>query len=250
MPDFRAHGAPATPDSPVLTLTRDETHHLCVVNRARAGDPVTVFDGQGREWDCRLQTSSKAGAALEITGARTAPPLPFQLALAQALPKGQSMDAITRKATEIGARWIYPLETERTQVHLDADRGERKHDRWSVAALEAAKQCGNPWLPEISGIQKLDTFLDGEAGGHDLRLVASLHAGARRLEDWLGALAAAPRSAVWLIGPEGDFSPREIARALEAGFKPVALGPLVLRCETAATYALSVLSHEWQRRWP
>ncbi|WP_404423405.1 RsmE family RNA methyltransferase [Nibricoccus sp. IMCC34717] len=250
MPDFRAHGAPASPDSPVLTLSRDETHHLCVVNRARAGDPVTVFNGRGNEWDCRLRSASKAGAELEITGARKAPPLPFQLALAQALPKGQSMDAIVRKATEIGTRNLYPLETERTQVHLDADRSDRKHDKWSAAALEAAKQCGNPWLPEVSCIQPLDTFLCGEALHHDLRLVASLHPGARRLEGWLEELPVAPRSAVWLIGPEGDLSPAEVSRAVAAGFKPVTLGPLVLRCETAATYALSVLSHEWQSRWP
>jgi len=255
MPDFRSY-CPTSASAPAaareLTLSTDESHHLVVVNRARRGDPVTVFDGRGREWQCELLRDSKNAAVLRVVSTRqAAPPLPCEITLAQALPKGGAMDAIVRKATEIGAARIVPLESERTQVHLVSDaRVDKKADKWRVAALEAAKQCGNPWLPEIAPVQNAAAFMRRAAapGTYDLRLVASLHPGARSLKNILAGCGAAPKKALWLIGPEGDFSPAEMSVAVECGFAPVTLGPLVLRCETAAVYALSVLSYEL-RNW-
>ncbi|MDX2185494.1 MAG: RsmE family RNA methyltransferase [Opitutaceae bacterium] len=249
MGDFRAFGKPASVQEPVVILSRDETHHLCVVNRARVNDTVIVFNGEGREWKCRLTGTAKVGATLQVEHVLPGLALPFRVSLAQALPKGQGMDGIVRKATEIGARRVLPLSSERSQVHLDEARGERKHDKWVTAAVEAAKQCGNPWVPEIEPLVSLSTFLEEAPSRFDLRLVASLHPGARRLDQVLASRSTAPREAVWLVGPEGDLSPAEVERAVAVGFQPVTLGPLVLRCETAATYALSVLSHEWTARW-
>ncbi|MBW8781020.1 MAG: 16S rRNA (uracil(1498)-N(3))-methyltransferase [Verrucomicrobia bacterium] len=250
MPDFRVFCTPTDRQPAELRLSAEESHHLVVVNRARQGDAVVAFDGRGTEWDCELRTDSKREAVLAVRSTRQAPPLPFDITLAQALPKGPAMDAIVRKATEIGARRIVPLETERTQVHLDGDRSDKKIEKWQIAALEAAKQCGNPWLPEITALQKLDSFLAAVEPEYDLKLIASLHPGARPLKDVLAhfktAQGRAPKKATWLIGPEGDFSPAEMSAALTAGFTPVTLGPLVLRCETAAVYALSVLSYELQ----
>ncbi len=249
MPDFRVHFPlpSGAPDPTELTLSPDESHHLISVNRARLGDPVVAFDGRGTEWACELVGDRRQGAQLKVRSTRRAPPLPFSIALGQALPKGAAMDGIVRKATEIGAARIVPLETERTQVHLEADRSDRKVGKWQTAALEAAKQCGNPFLPEVAPVQGLAEFL-AASGAADLKLIASLHPGATTLKPVLAAFQAqhnrAPRTATWLIGPEGDFSPDEMSRALAAGFVPVTLGPLVLRCETAAIYALSILSYE------
>jgi len=254
MPDFRsycptpAHAGTASE----LTLSADESHHLVVVNRARRGDPVTAFDGRGREWQCELTRDSKNAALLRVISTRpAAPPLPCEITLAQALPKGPAMDAIVRKATEIGAARIVPLESERAQVHLDSGaRAGKKADKWRIAALEAAKQCGNPWLPEIAPVQNATDFMRSAAtpGAYDLRLIASLHPGARPLKNILADFRIdchrAPKKALWLIGPEGDFSLAEMSVAAGSGFTPVTLGPLVLRCETAAIYALSILSHE------
>jgi 16S rRNA (uracil1498-N3)-methyltransferase len=157
------------------------------------------------------------------------------------------MDSIVRKATEIGVSKIVPLESERTQVHLDGARSDRKIEKWQTAALEAAKQCGNPWLPEIGPVTPAAAFMDS-AGGYDLKLIASLQPGARSLKASLAAYRAAnnrsPKNVVWLVGPEGDFTAAEMSRSSAAGFEPISLGPLVLRCETAAVYALSVLSYE------
>ncbi|MDR1009775.1 MAG: 16S rRNA (uracil(1498)-N(3))-methyltransferase [Opitutaceae bacterium] len=315
MPDFRSH-CPTPADAAnaaELTLSADESHHLVVVNRARRGAPVVAFDGHGREWICELARDSKTAALLKVISTRQAAPLPCRITLAQALPKGPSMDAIVRKATEIGAARIVPLESERTQVHLDTGREDKKTVRWRIAALEAAKQCGNPWLPEILPVQNATAFMRESAKAHaaahatalaanaaraiahaaahtaahdaalaadaaratahahaagaatddaagaatndadarGLRLIASLHDGARTLKTVLADYRAAhdgrpPRDALWLIGPEGDFSPAEMREADAAGIIPVTLGPLVLRCETAATYALSILSYELQ----
>ena len=249
MPDFRVFCQPATREPAEITLSADESHHLVAVNRARPGDTVVAFDGRGTEWICVLSSDKKPAALLQVRFSQKAKPLPYEITLGQALPKGQFMDAIVRKATEIGAVRIVPLESERTQVRLDDERQDRKIEKWQVAALEAAKQCGNPWLPEIAPLQQAAAFMES-AKGFDLKLIASLQPGAKSLKTVLAAFQAtqgrAPKKVLWLIGPEGDFTPAEMSLSKSCGFEPITLGPLVLRCETAAVYALSVLSYELQ----
>lgn len=247
MPDFRAFSRPPEQEPKTITLSAEESHHLVVVNRARVGDTVVIFDGRGSEWICELTDAAKRAAVLGVRFAQKARPLAHEITLAQALPKGGTMDDIVRKATEIGAARIVPLQSERTQVHLDDQRSEKKIEKWSVAALEAAKQCGNPWLPEIAPVTAAADFFNAR-DNYDLKLIASLHPGAKSLKtvlaDRTAALGRPPRRVLWVIGPEGDFTPAEMSIAQSAGFEPITLGPLVLRCETAAVYALSVLSYE------
>ena len=247
MPDFRVFAAPPTAHPAEILLSPQESHHLVTVNRARAGDTVVVFNGRGTEWTSELVSDRKNGALLKVRQTHTAPPLPFEITLGQALPQGPAMDAIVRKATEIGAARIAPLETARTQVHLGADRSQRKIEKWQTAALEAAKQCGNPFLPEILPVQNAGSFI-ASAHDFDLKLIASLHPGAKSLKQVLATFrtthSRVPKKVLWLVGPEGDFTPAEMSEAQTSGFEPITLGPLVLRCETAATYALSVLSYE------
>jgi 16S rRNA (uracil1498-N3)-methyltransferase len=249
MSDFRVYCLPTETAPNTLRLSAEESHHLVVVNRARRGDAVIAIDGRGTEWDCELIVDSKNAATLAVRDTRRAPLLPHVITLAQALPKGPVMDSIVRKATEIGATRIVPLISERTQVHLDGERQDKKVEKWRTAALEAAKQCGNPWLPEIAPLQTFAAFLTAPEP-HDLKLVASLHPGAKPLKTLFAQAAAnagrPPRRVLWLIGPEGDFTADEMTAALTAGFLPATLGTLVLRCETAATYALSVTAHELQ----
>jgi 16S rRNA (uracil1498-N3)-methyltransferase len=249
MTDFRAFCLPPTAEPTEIVLSPEESHHLVTVNRAKVGDTVVAFDGRGAEWICELAADRKGAATLKVRFRQKAKPLAYEIALGQALPKGVSMDAIVRKATEIGVARIVPLESERTQVHLDGDRSDRKIEKWQVAALEAAKQCGNPFLPEITPVQKAMAFMES-ARGYDLKLIASLQSGAKSLKPVLAAFQAAqgrpPRKVLWLIGPEGDFTPAEMSVSRSSGFEPITLGPLVLRCETAAVYALSVLSYELQ----
>ncbi|MDI1318657.1 MAG: RsmE family RNA methyltransferase, partial [bacterium] len=222
---------------------------LVTVNRGGRGDPVTAFDGHGREWLTECIDPSKGGTVLRVKESRQAKPRPYEITLGQALPKGSTMDDIVRQATEVGAARIVPLLSERTQVHLDADRADKKIEKWRTAAIEAAKQCGNPWLPVIAPLQHYAAFV-AAAKDYDLKLIASLHAGTTTLKKSLAGYTAkhgrAPRKVLWLVGPEGDFSPGEMTAAISAGFQPITLGPLVLRSDTAAVYALSILSHELQ----
>lgn len=249
MPDFRSYCLPATKDPREIVLSPEESHHLIVVNRATVGDTVVAFNGQGAEWVCTLASDKRQAAVLTVRFAQKSKPLPYEITLGQALPKGPSMESIVRKATEIGVARIVPLESERTQVKLEGDRQDRKAGKWETAALEAAKQCGNAWLPEILPLQRASTFME-QAKGYDLKLIASLHPGAKSLKTVLAAYHAAqgraPKRVLWMIGPEGDFTPAEMSLSQSFGFEPVTLGPLVLRCETAAVYALSILSYELQ----
>lgn len=247
MPDFRAY-APAVPaHAAEIRLTPGESHHLIAVNRCGRGDPVVAFDGHGQEWLTECIDASRSATRLRVKEARPARARSFEITLGQALPKGSAMDDIVRQATEIGAAGIVPLLSERTQVHLDGDRAGKKIEKWRTGAIEAAKQCGNPWLPEIAPLQNLAAFL-AAASGYDLKLIASLHAGATSLKKALATHASkhghAPRRVLWLVGPEGDFSPVELTAAITAGCQPITLGPSVLRSDTAAVYALSILSYE------
>lgn len=251
MPDFRVHVPTAPQGAAELILPPAETHHLVTVNRARCGDPVIAFDGDGCEWTCLLdRVEGKKAAVLRITSQTRRTPLHCSLLLGQGLPKGSTMDEIVRQATELGAAAIAPLATTRSEVRLDDERAAKKNEKWRTVAIEAAKQCGNPFLPAIAPVQGIDAFLAStQASATELRLVASLHPGARPLRSVLAAWRAAhegraPRSAACLIGPEGDLTAEEVERALAAGFIAVTLGPLVLRCDTAAACALSVLRIE------
>jgi 16S rRNA (uracil1498-N3)-methyltransferase len=247
MPDFRVHCLPSVSDPQEIVLSEGESHHLVSVNRAAKGDTVVAFDGKGSEWICELGEADRRAARLKVRFAQKAKPLPWRITLGQALPLGGAMDSIVRRATEIGVSKIVPLESERTQVHLEGDRSDKKIGKWQTAALEAAKQCGNPWLPEIGPVTPAMAFMDS-ASGYDLKLIASLQPGAKSLKAALASFRAShdrsPKNVLWLVGPEGDFTPAEMSRSSAMGFEPISLGPLVLRCETAAVYALSVLSYE------
>jgi 16S rRNA (uracil1498-N3)-methyltransferase len=247
MPDFRAFCLPPVADPKEISLSADESHHLVAVNRASTGATVVAFDGKGSEWVCELSQADKRSALLKVRFVQKAKPIPWKITLGQAIPLGGAMDSIVRKATEIGATRIVPLESERTQVHMDGDRSDRKIGKWQTAALEAAKQCGNPWLPEIGPVTPASAFMEASKP-YELKLIASLQPGARSLRSVLAqfrtAHGRAPREVLWLVGPEGDFTPAEMSLSKACGFEPITLGPLVLRCETAAVYALSVLSYE------
>ena len=248
MPDFRVYCQPTDREPTEIRLNAEESHHLVTVNRCSRGDPVIAFDGHGREWITECVEPSKNATVLHVRESRQAKPLPHEITLAQAMPKGATMDDIVRQATEVGTAHILPLLSERTQVHLEGDRAEKKVEKWRTAAIEAAKQCGNPWLPAIDPIQNFAAFISS-THGYDLKLIASLHAGATTLKTALKHYhekhgGAAPKKVLWLVGPEGDFSPTEMTAAITAGFQPITLGSLVLRSDTAAIYALSILSHE------
>ena len=175
------------------------------------------------------------------------------------------MDLIVQKAVEIGAAEIAPLISERTIVDLGPKEAEQKQTKWQQIAIEAAKQCGQNWLPQVHAPRKLkDFFSTVEAGvspasrsvslpgrlpsQFDLRLIGSLQPDASYLKkilaDYTEQHRDRPTNVLMLVGPEGDFTPAELALAKTNGCLPITLGPIILRVETAAIYCLSVLSYE------
>jgi 16S rRNA (uracil1498-N3)-methyltransferase len=207
---------------------------------------VTVFDGAGREVMAEIAVAARKGVKLVVQEVRPLTVPAAQLVLAQAIPKGKTMEMIIEKAVELGVSEIYPLLTDRTVVRLDGMEARRKQEKWQRIAIEACKQCGQNWLPQVRVPLSFGKFLEQQPAV-DLSVVAALDPSARKLQDWIGQMPTRPQSACVLVGPEGDFTPGELALALGAGFRPWSLGKIILRSETAALYTLSVLGHELGR---
>ncbi len=249
MPDFRSyHEQAPTSTGEQITLTPEESNHLVAANRARTGDPVALFDGQGTECKTRLAIADKRKAVLEIQEITKIHSPTYKIALAQALPKGKLLETIIRKATEIGAQQIFPISTQRCEVKVDAGKKKTKDAKWSAAALEGAKQSGNPHLVSIESVSTFSDFID-LSSDFELKLIASLEPNAQSLKRHLSHFKAEheqalPKSAICLIGPEGDFTPEEYQKAYENGFLPTSLGNHVMRSETAAIHALSIIQYE------
>ena len=165
-----------------------------------------------------------------------------------AVPKGKIIEGIIQKAVELGAGCIVPLLTERVVTHLDDDGAEGKREKWQLVAIEAIKQCGAGWLPQVETPQTISEFL--ACAGRRSNWRWSVHCrqsdGIRASGSWnfKAARRRLPRSAAVWIGPEGDFTLEEIRQIEGAGAKPITLGTLTLRVETAAIYCLSFLNYE------
>lgn len=251
-PVHRFYIPPADWSLDALRLDEAQSHHCANVLRLEPGAKVVVFNGRGIETTALItENSTKKHVCLSALQTVKTPPLPCRITLAQAVPKGKNMDLIVQKATELGAAAIAPLLSDRTIARVDDDDdAHAKQSKWQAIAIEAAKQCGQNWLPEVAAPITPKTFFAGlSLNAFDLMLVASLQSGARNLRAWLDQFSNAhagkrPASALVLVGPEGDFTPAEISQALSAGCHPITLGPIVLRTETAAIYCMSVLSYE------
>jgi 16S rRNA (uracil1498-N3)-methyltransferase len=257
-------------DSRALTLTGSEAHHARNVLRMQAGDKLVLFNGKGRELTAEIATFADDQIRLRKLHEAETAPLRCRIVLGQAIPKGKNMDLIVQKAVEIGAAEIVPIISDRTIVHLDSESGLQKQAKWQQIAIEAAKQCGQNWLPHVHTPRKLGEFFSAVEAGvspaegsrsqparlplqefatpFDLRLIGSLQPDAQHLKKVLETYSSEhgdrPRSVLMLVGPEGDFTPAELALARRYGCQPITLGPIILRVETAAIYCLSVLSYE------
>jgi 16S rRNA (uracil1498-N3)-methyltransferase len=232
-----------------LVLTRAEAHHARDVLRVRLGEKVVLFNGQGREITAEIADFSDDEISLRKLHEAETPSLPCRIVLGQAIPKGKNMELIVQKAVEIGATEIAPIISDRTIVQVDSESAAQKRSKWQQIAVEAAKQCGQNWLPRVHTPEKLaELFSAGAAESFDLRLIGSLQPGAQHLKKILADYSSEhqhrPRSVLMLVGPEGDFTPAELALAQRHGCQPITLGPIILRVETAAIYCLSILSYE------
>jgi 16S rRNA (uracil1498-N3)-methyltransferase len=202
----------------LAVLTGPEAHHLAVVLRARPGDSVYLFNGDGAEYPAVIAELRKKEVTLEITGRRTPKrELDFRIEVAAPVPKGDRGDFLVEKLTELGVTRFVPLRTGRSVVHPRSDRLER-------AVVEASKQCGRNVLMKIEPLTEWAEYCR-DAMLPALRLIA--HPGGGPLPELRGDVAVA-------VGSEGGFADEEVAAAQRAGWQSVDLGPRILRVETAA----------------
>lgn len=229
-----------------LALDSAEAHHAVDVLRMKAGDRATLFNGEGAEAEVEIVKAARQGVEVRRIGLHKTPPLGCRITLGQAVPKGKNMELIIEKATELGAAAIAPLLSERTVVRGPEDDHTRKQHKWQRVAVEACKQCGQNWLPKVHVPRTPKAFFEN-AERYDLMLMGSLQSDAQPIKKLLAEFGAKPPASVLiLIGPEGDFTPAELSLAKSHGCRPITLGPIILRTETAALYCLSVLNHELQ----
>jgi 16S rRNA (uracil1498-N3)-methyltransferase len=232
-----------------MTLTVREAHHGLRVLRIRKGEKVTVLDGAGHSYLCAVAETGRDTVHLRVERKTFIEPLPYQITLVQGIPRGKIFDSILQKATELGVFRVIPLLSERVVMQLDDDQSEDKAAHWRTVGIEAIKQCGSAWLPQIEApVPPGELLSRGES--FDLFFIASLGNEARHPREWFREFQKVrnqkPGSICVWVGPEGDFTPGEIAAAKAAGAAPITLGRLVLRSETAAVYCLSVLQYELQ----
>ena len=232
----------AAGSSGVLVLSSEQSHYLSRVLRYRSGDRFTVVDGMGHLWEAELQASDRAQLRQPLLQPLLSTPQPQpRLVLAAAVVK-RDFDLVVRMAVELGVDRLVPLLCDHTAV-----QGQLRHERWQTIAAEAAEQCERLWLPQIEPAMPVKALL-AKPSANCLALWATTR------QQQLPALAEALSSGtpapqeVWLAcGPEGGWSAAEEQQAKSNGWKPVQLGPTILRSSTACVAGMSLLS-SWRNR--
>lgn len=216
------------------TLSETATGHLVRVLRLGVGDAVVLFNGDGHDYAARLVSVGKRGAEAEVTAARAlANESPLAITLAQGVARGEKMDLVLQKATELGVAAVVPVNTERTEVKLDAERAAKRLAHWQGVLAAACEQSGRARVPALSSPVALAHW----AGG--------AHAGLKLMLDPEGELALsdlpAADAVTLVVGPEGGLSERDLSTLRAAGFRGLRLGPRILRTETAGLAAIAAL---------
>ncbi|MGH7369912.1 MAG: 16S rRNA (uracil(1498)-N(3))-methyltransferase [Candidatus Methylomirabilaceae bacterium] len=220
-------------------FTPEQAHQIARVLRLRRGDTVTVFDGTGAEYTAELTALGTGKAAARLTERRAAhPEPPRHLVLLQGVVKGEKMDLIIQKATELGVRRIVPVLCERS-----VPKGLGRPARWRIIATEAAEQCGRAILPELDDPVPLPAFLEAERGGGFTGITLWEDERSRGLKEAMQIVANAERLYL-LVGPEGGLAAHEVKLAEGAGLITASLGRRTLRAETATLAVLGIIQYE------
>jgi len=224
-----------------LELHGEHARYIGRVLRARVGDPVFVFNGEDGEWRAEITGITKSVVSILVQEHHeTLTESSLKLHLVQGISRGERMDFVVQKATELGVKRISPVLTEYGVVRLDAARIEKRRDHWESVAASACEQSGRTRLPLIDAPMTLNDWFGNKPADVDAELI--LTPGATTS---LAQIETPSTKVCLLIGPEGGFSESEYEDAAITGFAAVSLGPRILRTETAAVAALSVLQSIW-----
>ncbi len=227
----------------MLKIEGDEVKHIRKVLRLKGGDEIVVFDGLGKELEGTIVEEGLSSVVIKIQNIFSSKrDSLLEVTLAQSLLKGEKMDYLIQKATELGVKEIIPFFSSRSVLLLEESRRLKRHHRWEKIAVEASKQCGRGVVPKIESLQNYSDMLH-TASIEDLRLVLWEREGTKLKE--VLEISKEKRKIFFIIGPEGGFNQSEVDEAKGAGFIPVTLGRRILRAETASLCLLSILQYEW-----
>lgn len=225
--------------SALITLDESASRHLLTVLRLKIGESLQIFNGAGAAYSAKLQACQKKLAVIAvgefINGERESP---LAIHLGQVISRGERMDFSVQKSVELGVHQITPLFSERCGVHLSAERAKNRVQHWQGIAISASEQSGRCRVSTVNQPQSLTHFL-AQTSGH--RFICSPFDSPQILPKLSGPIT----QITLLIGPEGGFSPQEILQAQQAGFYSLSLGPRILRTETAAVVAMTLLQSHW-----
>lgn len=227
-----------------VTITGPDVIHIVKVLRLGPGDTLTVLDGRGKVYEAVIvQTGREAVICAVVSESYAGGPSPVRITLVQGLPKGDKMDLIVQKATELGVYRLIPLVCERSVVKLTGDKPHRRRERWQRIAIEAAKQCRRPDVPEVLPPTQWEDILAG-IPDNTTAVIPWEEENLESLKKFLGEGGSRGDFYVF-IGPEGGFTLAEIELARSHGIRPVTLGPRILRTETAGLVVLSIILYQF-----
>ncbi|MES2481601.1 MAG: 16S rRNA (uracil(1498)-N(3))-methyltransferase [Pseudomonadota bacterium] len=235
----RLHCPAALSDGLSLDLPPGAARHVQVL-RLQPGDAVTLFNGEGGEFDATIERMGRSDVAVRVGAFHALErEAPRAVVLAVGMPANERMDWLVEKAAELGVAGIQPLLAERSVLRVAGERAARKQAHWQAIAIAACEQCGRNRVPAVAPVQELARWC-ADPGLPALRLALSLAPDARPL---ITLAARTPAEPVLLLsGPEGGLSPAELALLASRGFLPASLGPRVLRADTAPLAALAALT--------
>ncbi|MBN2453650.1 MAG: 16S rRNA (uracil(1498)-N(3))-methyltransferase [Candidatus Omnitrophica bacterium] len=227
----------------LIHVSGDEMHHIIDVMRLKTRDKVVTFDGAGNEYIGVIEDVKARSAIIRIIDTKIiSADKTSAITLIQAIPKKEKMDYIVEKSTEMGVSAIIPVVTERTIPVWDGPKRAAAAERWRKIAKEASKQCGRRDIPVIEEVKSF-TDISANASAYGLALIAALDDRAVRLKDAIKDCGGSKIAIA--IGPEGDFTPDEITKAVKGGFRLVSLGSHVLKSDTAGLFVIAALNYEF-----
>lgn len=219
-----------------IALPDEAAAHLVRVLRLQPGDACTLFNGDGNDYEARLLATGKRGAEAEVVAVHAVDnESPLRIVLLQGIARGEKMDWILQKATELGVVAFIPVESERSEVRLDDARAAKRLAHWRSVVASACGQCGRARVPGVRPPSALAPALEQLAGATP-RFLLDPGAG-----ESIATMAPPPEECVLAVGPEGGWSPRDLERLRAAGFGGLRLGPRILRTETAGIAAVAAL---------
>lgn len=229
-----------------LTIKGNEARHIRRVLRLKAGDEIIVFDGSGKEYKGRIVKEEPTSVVIKVGDLFSSKEeSSFEITLAQSLLKGEKMDYLIQKATELGVSEIVPFFSSRSVPLLEKSKRLERYRRWERIAIEASKQCGRGVVPKIKPLQDYSEVISIPSR-ESLRLIL-WEKGGRRLREVLKESKESKdkKKVFFIVGPEGGLSQEEVEKSKGMGFIPVYMGQRTLRAETASLCLLSILQYEW-----